>query len=51
MKAAGVNPVDYKIRRGMFKDFGPRELPSEFGSEVSGVVEEVGQDVDGFCGR
>jgi NADPH2:quinone reductase len=43
-----VNPVDYKVREGFLKDFMPRELPSEFGSEVSGVVEEVGKDVDGF---
>lgn len=49
VKAAGVNPVDVKIREGLFKDFGPRELPSEFGSEASGVVEEIGQDVDGFA--
>lgn len=49
VKAAGVNPVDYKIRSGLLKDFSPRELPSEFGSEVSGVVEAVGQDVDGFA--
>lgn len=49
VKSAGVNPVDYKVRSGMFKDFGPRELPSEFGSEVSGFVEELGQDVEGFA--
>ncbi|MDQ6848776.1 MAG: NADP-dependent oxidoreductase [Actinomycetota bacterium] len=47
--AAGVNPVDYKIRRGMLASFSPRELPSEFGSEVSGVVVKFGQDVDGFA--
>ncbi len=46
---AGVNPVDAKIRSGAFAAFGPRELPSEFGSEVSGVVVKVGQDVDGFA--
>ena len=49
VKAAGVNPVDYKIRRGLLAAFGPRELPSEFGSEVSGVVVAVGQDVTGFA--
>jgi NADPH:quinone reductase-like Zn-dependent oxidoreductase len=48
VKSAGVNPVDHKIRSGMLKDFGPRDLPSEFGSEVSGFVEELGQDVEGF---
>ncbi len=49
VKAAGVNPADWKIRQGLFKNFAPRELPSEFGSEVSGVVEDVGHDVDGFA--
>lgn len=48
VRSAGVNPVDYKTRQGLLKDFAPRELPSEFGSEASGVVEKVGQDVDGF---
>jgi len=46
--AAGVNPVDVKIRRGLLQGAGPRDLPSEFGSEVAGVVEAVGGDVDGF---
>lgn len=46
--AAGVNPVDYKVRSGRFKDFGFRALPSEFGSEVSGVVAELGEGVEGF---
>lgn len=48
VKSAGVNPVDYKIRRGLLKDVAPRELPAEFGSEVSGVAEKVGRDVEGF---
>jgi len=46
--AAGVNPVDYKVRSGWFRDFGHRDLPSEFGSEVSGVVEQIGDGVEGF---
>jgi NADPH:quinone reductase-like Zn-dependent oxidoreductase len=48
VRSAGVNPVDYKIRNGMLRDFAPRELPAEFGSELSGVVAEVGSDVSGF---
>jgi NADPH:quinone reductase-like Zn-dependent oxidoreductase len=48
VKFAGVNPADWKIRQGLFRNFMPREVPSEFGSEVSGVVEALGQDVDGF---
>ncbi len=44
--AAGVNPVDVKIRNAAF---GPAaDLPAVMGREASGVVEQVGQDVDGF---
>ena len=46
--AAGVNPVDHKVRSGRFASFQHRPMPSEFGSEVSGVVEEIGADVEGF---
>lgn len=48
VRAAGVNPVDHKVRSGWFKDFKSRELPSEFGSEVSGVISRVGAGVEGF---
>ena len=48
VKAAGVNPVDHKVRSGRFKDFQTRELPSTFGSEVSGVVADIGPGVEGF---
>ena len=49
VKSAGVNPVDHKLRSGALAQSMPRDLPAEFGSEVSGVVEEVGQDVEGFA--
>ena len=49
VKSSGVNPVDHKLRSGALAQFMPRDLPAEFGSEVSGVVEEVGQDVQGFA--
>lgn len=49
VRAAGVNPVDHKVRSGRFAANGARELPSEFGSELSGVVEEIGPDVEGFA--
>ena len=44
MAFAGLNPVDYKIRRG-----GPKygtELPSLIGRELSGVVESTGPEVE-----
>ena len=49
VRSAGVNPVDVKLRQGVLQAFMPRDLPAEFGSEVSGVVEAVGQDVEGFA--
>lgn len=47
--AAAVNPVDWKIREGWMKDFVPLDLPAVLGQEAAGVVEAVGQDVDGFA--
>ncbi|MHA5053640.1 NADP-dependent oxidoreductase [Streptomyces sp. SD15] len=49
VRAAGVNPVDWKLRTGFRRPGAEaRELPAVFGSEVAGVVEEVGPDVTGF---
>lgn len=47
--AAGVNPVDWKIRAGQMSDVMPLDFPSVFGREVAGIVEVVGGDVDGFA--
>jgi NADPH:quinone reductase-like Zn-dependent oxidoreductase len=46
--AAGVNPIDWKIRQGFLKDFMPVTFPYTPGIEVAGVVEEVGRDVTTF---
>lgn len=43
VRAAGVNPIDWKVRSGMMGG----ELPRRVGQEVAGVVDEVGDDVDG----
>src|SRR5881397_2942601 len=43
--AAGVNPVDWKIREGLL---GPGPLPQTMGSDFSGVVEALGPDVRDF---
>jgi len=45
VRAAGVNPVDYKIRGGSMK--GDITLPTTLGRDVSGVVEAVGRGVKG----
>ncbi|MGW3204175.1 NADP-dependent oxidoreductase [Streptomyces sp. NPDC001135] len=50
VRAAGVNPVDWKLREG-FRRPGERErvFPAVLGSEAAGVVEEVGAHVTGFA--
>src|SRR5439155_10927977 len=52
VRAASVNPVDWKIRRGLSE----RELPTVLGNDVSGTVEESraegfaeGEEVFGFA--
>ena len=45
--AAGVNPVDYKIRNGWMPDMAPASFPAILGMEASGVVDEVGEGVTG----
>jgi NADPH:quinone reductase-like Zn-dependent oxidoreductase len=40
--AAGVNPIDWKVREGHMKDSWPHKLPLILGWDVSGTVEEVG---------
>ncbi|MFZ4453293.1 NADP-dependent oxidoreductase [Salibacterium aidingense] len=44
VKAAGLQPVDVKIRSGFFKDMAI-DSPQLLGNEFSGVVDEVGLDV------
>jgi len=46
--AAGVNPVDWKIREGYLREMLQHELPLTLGWDVSGVVQAVGQGVTQF---
>jgi NADPH:quinone reductase-like Zn-dependent oxidoreductase len=46
--AAGVNPADWKVREGYFKDFLHHSLPLILGWDFSGVVETVGTGVTNF---
>jgi NADPH2:quinone reductase len=43
--AAGVNPVDWKIREGWLKDRFPHAFPIVPGWDVAGSVEETGEGV------
>ncbi|GIV95659.1 MAG: NADPH:quinone reductase [Herpetosiphonaceae bacterium] len=46
--AAGVNPLDWKIRRGELKYLLGANFPMILGNDVSGVIEEVGAAVTRF---
>jgi NADPH:quinone reductase-like Zn-dependent oxidoreductase len=46
--AAGVNPADWKVRQGLFKDFAPSQFPYIPGADVAGVVVKVGPGVTNF---
>ena len=41
VKAVGINPVDWKLRKGVYK----ARLPAITGSDIAGVVDEIGDGV------
>lgn len=45
VKAASVNPVDWKIRLGNLKLMTGKKFPVYLGTEVAGIVESVGEEV------
>src|SRR5271156_1950401 len=45
VKAAGINPGEASIRKGLFADRWPATFPSGQGSDLAGIVEEVGPGV------
>ncbi|MFI6369738.1 NADP-dependent oxidoreductase [Streptomyces sp. NPDC050546] len=47
--AAGLNPVDHKLRQGQLRLINRLALPGVAGSELAGVVEEVGPGVEDFA--
>ncbi len=48
VKAAGLNPVDNGIAAGMMAAMLPHEYPLVLGRDAAGVVEAVGDGVDGI---
>ena len=48
VKAAGINPGEISIREGRLHERWPSTFPSGEGSDLAGVVTEVGAGVDGF---
>jgi NADPH:quinone reductase-like Zn-dependent oxidoreductase len=45
VKAAGINPGEASIRKGLFAERWPSTFPSGQGSDLAGIVEEVGAEV------
>ena len=46
--AASVNPIDYKRRAGLTKDFYPIKFPGLIGVDMAGTVVKTGPGVQGF---
>jgi alcohol dehydrogenase len=47
--AAGLNPLDYRLRQGRLRPLLRPKLPRVAGSELAGVIETVGAEVTGFA--
>ena len=41
IKAAGVNPIDWKIREGYMQQITPLQFPSTLGMDFSGIIKEM----------
>ncbi|HUK46527.1 MAG TPA: NADP-dependent oxidoreductase [Terriglobales bacterium] len=46
--ASSVNPIDYKRRAGLTKDFYPMTFPGLIGVDMAGTVVKIGSGVEGF---
>ena len=46
--ATSVNPIDYKRRAGLTKDFYPLQFPGLIGVDLAGTVVKIGPAVEGF---
>ncbi|XP_073526261.1 uncharacterized protein [Phyllobates terribilis] len=48
LEATSLNPVDWKIQKGMLRPFLPRKFPTIPGTDVAGEVVQVGSEVSKF---
>ena len=48
VRAASVNPIDYKIRSGAFRAVERGQLPRTLGRDLSGTVVRCGPDASGY---
>jgi NADPH:quinone reductase-like Zn-dependent oxidoreductase len=49
VKAAGINPGEAKIRQGLAAERFPATFPSGQGSDLAGIVDELGPGVEGLA--
>ncbi|MCW2523974.1 MAG: NADP-dependent oxidoreductase, partial [Frankiales bacterium] len=49
VRAAGINPGEASIRKGLLDAVFPATFPSGEGSDLAGVVTELGAGATGFC--
>jgi len=49
VKAAGINPGEASIREGLLAERFPSTFPSGQGTDLAGIVKEIGIDVEGFA--
>lgn len=48
VSAASINPVDYKIRSGMLKEWMAIQFPATLGGDFAGVITKLGEGVEDF---
>jgi NADPH:quinone reductase-like Zn-dependent oxidoreductase len=48
VRAAGVNPFDWKVREGWFKTWMPATFPLTLGVDYAGDIVQVGKDIHDF---
>jgi len=48
VRAAGVNPADWRVREGQKLAAHPLKLPSGVGLDAAGIVDEIGDGVEGI---
>jgi NADPH:quinone reductase-like Zn-dependent oxidoreductase len=49
VRAAGVNSMDWKVRSGQMREMMPLSLPAGSGLDAAGIVDEIGDGVDGIA--
>ena len=49
VRAASINPIDFKMRSGVAKEHFPVTFPAILGRDVAGIVRELGEGVKDFA--